>query len=169
MTDTCITKNAMAKALKELMEEKPFSKIVINDICEKCGLHRKSFYYHFRDKYDLVNWIFDSESGIHAKLLSDDIDEWQLVKEICLYLYENRDFYRKVMKITGQNCLAEHLGDLLYLRLKKGSECDTEEVYVRAVCDFYVSAIGRWLLEREIKEPSVFVCQLKILFRKGFR
>ena len=73
------------------------------------------------------------------------------------------------MKITGQNCLAEHLGDLLYLRFKKRSESDTDEVYVRAVCDFYVSAIGRWLLEREIKEPSVFVCQLKILFRKGFR
>lgn len=27
----------------------------------KCGMNRKSFYYHFCDKYDLVNWIFDTE------------------------------------------------------------------------------------------------------------
>ena len=24
-------------------------------------MNRKSFYYHFKDKYDLVNWIFDTE------------------------------------------------------------------------------------------------------------
>lgn len=44
--------------MKKLMEKKPFSKISVGDICEDCGMNRKSFYYHFRDKYDLVNWIF---------------------------------------------------------------------------------------------------------------
>lgn len=57
MADSNITKRALAAALKELMEQKPFSKINVADICEKCGMNRKSFYYHFKDKYDLVNWI----------------------------------------------------------------------------------------------------------------
>ena len=54
MADSNITKKALAAALKELMEEMPFEKIGIGDICERCGMHRKSFYYHFKDKYDLV-------------------------------------------------------------------------------------------------------------------
>ena len=58
MPDSNITKNALASALKDLMKRKPFSKISVRDICDECGMNRKSFYYHFKDKYDLVNWIF---------------------------------------------------------------------------------------------------------------
>ena len=50
MSDSNITKRSLASALKELMEEMPFAKITVADICEKCGMNRKSFYYHFRDK-----------------------------------------------------------------------------------------------------------------------
>ena len=61
MADSNITKHALATALKELMEENPFNKISVANICEKCCMNRKSFYYHFKDKYDLVNWIYDME------------------------------------------------------------------------------------------------------------
>lgn len=61
MADSNITKQALAGALKELIEEQSFEKISVSDICEGCGMNRKSFYYHFKDKYDLVNWIFDTE------------------------------------------------------------------------------------------------------------
>ena len=61
MADQSITKRALCTALKELMEEEPFQKISVADICARCDMNRKSFYYHFRDKYDLVNWIFDTE------------------------------------------------------------------------------------------------------------
>ena len=58
MADSNSTKSALADAMKKLMVCKSFAKISISDLCEECGLNRKSFYYHFRDKYDLVNWIF---------------------------------------------------------------------------------------------------------------
>ena len=58
MADSNITKNALAASMKKLMSKSPFSKISVGDICENCGMNRKSFYYHFRDKYDLVTWIF---------------------------------------------------------------------------------------------------------------
>ena len=56
-----ITKKALADALKQLMAEKPLQKISVGDICERCNMNRRSFYYHFRDKYDLVNWVFYTE------------------------------------------------------------------------------------------------------------
>ena len=44
MADSNITKRALAAALRELMEEKPFEKISVGDICERCDMNRKSFY-----------------------------------------------------------------------------------------------------------------------------
>ena len=66
------TKRAFADALRKLLEQKPFAKISVSHICEECGMNRKSFYYHFKDKYDLVNWIFDTEI---TKIFSEE--EWK--------------------------------------------------------------------------------------------
>ena len=70
MANSNITKQALATALKELMEAVPFEKIRVADICERCTMSRKSFYYHFKDKYDLLNWIFDTEFISFVKDLS---------------------------------------------------------------------------------------------------
>ena len=61
MPDSSLTKRALAQAIKELMNEKPLVKISIADIVDRCQMNRQSFYYHFRDKYDQVNWIFYTE------------------------------------------------------------------------------------------------------------
>lgn len=52
-----ITKKAIANALKELLLEKRLNKITVADIAEKCEINRQTFYYHFQDIYDLVEWI----------------------------------------------------------------------------------------------------------------
>ena len=61
MPDSNITKHAIAAALKELCREKSFDKISIADITSTCGLNRQTFYYHFEDKYELLNWIYYTE------------------------------------------------------------------------------------------------------------
>ena len=62
MSDSIKTKNAIAQGFKELMEKKAFAKITVSDITSKCGLNRQTFYYHFQDKYELLNWIFYNEA-----------------------------------------------------------------------------------------------------------
>ena len=47
------TKRALEASLKNLLLQKPLDKITINDIAEDCGISRMTFYYHFRDIYDL--------------------------------------------------------------------------------------------------------------------
>ena len=51
------TKYALENSLKKLLLQKPLNKITINDITEDCGINRMTFYYHFRDIYDLVEWV----------------------------------------------------------------------------------------------------------------
>ena len=55
-------KRALEASLKKLLLEKPLNKITINDITEDCGVNRMTFYYHFKDIYDLVDWILTEDA-----------------------------------------------------------------------------------------------------------
>ena len=58
------TKRALAQSLKKLLQTKPLSKITINDIAEDCGVSRMTFYYHFADIYDLVEWTCQEDASV---------------------------------------------------------------------------------------------------------
>ena len=51
-----LTKNSLEQSLKNLLKTKPLNRITINDLVEDCGISRMTFYYHFQDIYDLVEW-----------------------------------------------------------------------------------------------------------------
>lgn len=51
------TKEIIAKTFTELLDEKPMSKITVKDIVERCGVNRNTFYYHFKDIPDVVEFI----------------------------------------------------------------------------------------------------------------
>ena len=52
------TKEALGSALKKMMAVKAIDKITIKDLVEICGVNRQTFYYHFDDVYDLLEWVF---------------------------------------------------------------------------------------------------------------
>lgn len=52
------TKQWIAETMKKLMTKKPLDKIRVTEICREAEIERPTFYYHFRDKYELVAWIF---------------------------------------------------------------------------------------------------------------
>mgnify|MGYP001031404638 FL=1 len=54
MSNSSVTKTMLGEGLKKVLKSKPFSKIVVDDIAEACGVSRGTFYYHFSDKYDLL-------------------------------------------------------------------------------------------------------------------
>ena len=173
MADSNITKRALASSLKEIMETKPFLKISIIEICEKCEMNRKSFYYHFKDKYDLVNWIFYSEF-ITATKKKEFNSWWYLLDDMCSYFYENRTFYRKTLNLEGQNSFSEYFRNILVTIIYD----DIERIYgkeesVDFYVDFYayaiVSSIKRWLIQQDCISAEKFVFHLKKCLLKLFR
>ena len=52
------TKEILADSFMELSQSKPISKITIADITENCSMTSPTFYRHFKDKYDLIAWIY---------------------------------------------------------------------------------------------------------------
>lgn len=176
MADSNITKRALAASLKQLMEEKPFDKINVGDICASCGMNRKSFYYHFKDKYDLVNWIFDTELIDKIKDKEHE-DARGAILEISHYFYANRVFYRKAFCITGQNSFPEHFHSLLFSviarRLRETmDEKEVPELTIKFIADAVVMSFRRWIVDNETLSPEEFVSQIElgikyVSFRQG--
>ena len=70
------TKKALANALKQLLQKKQITKITINDIAEACGISRMTFYYHFKDIYDLADWTL--QETLHTAIADNRThDNWQ--------------------------------------------------------------------------------------------
>ena len=51
------TKTMLAQALDELLKTTPMQKVSITALCQQCGAERQTFYYHYKDKYDLAQWM----------------------------------------------------------------------------------------------------------------
>lgn len=169
MADSRITKKALAASLKALMNEKPFEKIGISEICARCGMNRKSFYYHFRDKYDLVNWIFDTD--MKQLMKSFNGDSWHSIRLVCTHLYDNKAFYRKALCITGQNSFSDHFQEFIAGLLSERithvlGKVEINPMAVTFVTDGTFGAVKRWLLETEPVPADVFVQQLHELISR---
>lgn len=157
MPDSNITKNALAASMKKLMAQKPFAKISVGDICDDCGMNRKSFYYHFKDKYDLVNWIFYVD--FIGRIDWDSCkSEWNLLDDLCRYFYGERSFYENALQIEGQNSFKEYFFEtlrpvILYYLQNMFPESAKKDFYLTFFCDGFLTAIVRWLKEGADRIP----------------
>ncbi len=174
MADSNITKKALAEGMKKLMSEKKFTKISISNICELCGMNRKTFYYHFQDKYELVNWIFDIEF-ISVARNSNYENSWELFNALFKYFDDNREFYRKALSVSDYNSFREHfheiLSDAFSKRMdelfanenigeKKRSFC------IHILSDSIIAATERWLTGKEKLTSEEFCEYLQFIFIK---
>lgn len=102
------TKSVSAQALKDLVKTRPLEKITVKMLAEKSGTTRQNFYYHFKDLYDLVNWIYATEID---KAFNSTPHEPFITRLIRLYesIDKQRSFYKKVFSINGQNALVEYI------------------------------------------------------------
>ena len=161
MADSNITKNALAVSMKKLMEKKPFSKISVGDICEDCGMNRKSFYYHFKDKYDLVNWIFyvDFLTNMGGKNFEN---EWDVLEALCSHFYGERLFYQNALQVEGQNSFREYFCGMLrpvlmLLTQNLVEEGRKKDFYIAFLCEGVLGELVYWLREGSKITPEEFV------------
>ena len=164
MADSNITKNALAASLKQLMKEKSFEKISVLDICDRCGMNRKSFYYHFKDKYDLVNWIFYIDCIGKMDFASYKVG-WDVVTDLCNHFYSDREFYNAAFKIEGQNAFKDYVLETLQpitrYFMQGRADVDNDDFFVIFFGDAFLSAIMRWLREGMQDPPEEFVEKLR--------
>jgi len=163
------TKQFLAKSLVQLMAKTPLDKISVKDITDNSGLNRHTFYYHFKDKQDLVCWIFDWDIANNLKVppftdIKPDTRTF-FVRTIMDFMYENKAFYINALSSQAQNSLQEHLFD--YIRtfrevqieaILDGRDLDPESKNFLA--DYFTSAICglivRWSKDGMRDQSMVF-------------
>ena len=169
MPDANVTKKALADSMKQLMKEKPFEKISVTDICEHCGMNRKSFYYHFKDKYDLVNWIYYTEFIMMAGLRQFG-SAWDLLEAVADLFYSNQVFYRRALEIEGQNSFRDYFSEstapifiLFANRIVDAKEAETAAGYM---ADAFLVIMYRWLREGCPGGPEAFTFRIRSIIEQ---
>lgn len=118
MANSNITKKALAQSLKELGSAKILDKITVADITEHCGVNRQTFYYHFDDKYELLNWIYTEEL---FKPLTKDMNffNWgDKLIELFKYMKNMKSFFMNTIK-SSNNFFADYMNRVLVELLHK--------------------------------------------------
>ncbi len=101
MTDR--TKLWIADKMKELMKRKTINKIRVSEICEAAGIDRSTFYYHFKDKYALVAWIF------YFSAMRIDVTDPASSARHMRQMKEDILFYKRAFEDTSQNALWKYM------------------------------------------------------------
>lgn len=117
MPSSQLTKRALEESLKRLLLQKPLPKITVTDIAQDCGISRMTFYYHFQDIYDLVEWSCE-EDAARALAGNKTADTWQTgLLNIFLAVRENRplimNVYRSVSRERVERFLQPATRDLV--------------------------------------------------------
>lgn len=61
------TLDAFSHSLLELLAEQSFERVTVNELCERAGYPRATFYNYFDDKYDLLDYGW-MRLGAHLRL-----------------------------------------------------------------------------------------------------
>lgn len=166
------TKRAIAYTFKVLLKEKPFNKITINDIASECDINRQTFYYHFQDIKDLVEWICIDEVD---KLLTEkeNYEKWE-DKFLMIFkiMEEERILVKNIYHSVSVEVLRNNLYRLVYpiiyneiVEKSKGKNLREEDK--KFITNFYkfsfVAIVLDWVDKGMYQDPRLIVSNISQL------
>lgn len=148
-----LTKKALADSLKRMMDKKPLSKITVTDLARECGINRHTFYYHFNDIYDLVQWIFLSETGSALDQIKSEEESWkQGMKWLFDYALADKKFVMGVFRSASSEHLSRFVIQQIYTLILGVVERESQDIRISEekkvfVAKFYTHGIGGIILD----------------------
>lgn len=110
-----LTKELLADCFHSLMMKMPFDKITIKMITDSAGLIRPTFYKHFQDKYEVLEWIFKNEVTDSVDLMLSNHMELDAIVMFCRCLEKDRKFYKRAYQMDpGPNSFEQVLTNYVY-------------------------------------------------------
>lgn len=166
------TKRAIGYAFKDLLKEKSFNKITITDIADNCAINRQTFYYHFQDIKDLVEWLcIDEVDNILNK--NDECEKWEdMFLTIFKVVLKEKEVVENIYHSVSVEVLRTNLYRLVYpiiyseiVEESKGKNLREEDK--KFITDFYkyafVSIVLDWIDKGMIENPEIIVLKVSNL------
>lgn len=154
-----ITKQWIANRMREIMKHKPIDKIRVTEICQAAEIQRPTFYYHFKDKYDLVAWMFCTDAyGTDLSSVASAAASMNKMKQEIL-------FYKRAYEDSSQNALWRYMLEYFVRRYtelvkeKLGAEVlDAQLAYsIRFYCMGAVGMTQEWVLQDNVSSAETVV------------
>ena len=169
-----ITKRALEQSLKNLLLKKPLTKITINDITEDCGINRMTFYYHFKDIYDLVEWscLEDARKALEEK---KTYETWQQgFIQLFEAVRENKPFIMNVYRCVHREQVEKYLKPLvdnLLLGVINEEAAgmtvrDEDKSFIAQVYSYvFVGLMLDWVRDDMREDPEALVGRLALVLK----
>lgn len=169
-----ITKRALEQSLKNLLLKKPLTKITINDIAEDCGINRMTFYYHFKDIYDLVEWscLEDARKALEEK---KTYETWQQgFIQLFEAVRENKPFIMNVYRCVHREQVEKYLKppvDNLLLGVINEEAAgmtvrDEDKSFIAQVYSYvFVGLMLDWVRDDMREDPEALVGRLALVLK----
>lgn len=180
MKRTDLVKREMSKALKEMCRTQALSSITVSALMERCGFSRGTFYYHFIDLYDLINWTFETDiiSPLKAHICEHSQGGWADITRFSLEkMYADRKFYSQAVQMDVQNSLREYMlqknqesWDLLIEKYLKETNQHYDPDTLRFLTQFVSQAIGNMIIDwagKGMKIPVELMCKMNEVATMG--
>lgn len=163
------TKEMIVASFYGILHKKNFEKITVKDIVEDCGINRKTFYYYFKDIYDLVEYTVRTEIERYMNFVPEN----QTIEETVMSFMELAEENRKMVchiSLSSDSELKRYLHssfyDTVFKKYKgKAAELGVSERDFRLICEVLVMSflgmISAWLdggMKEEYKEDIRRLC-----------
>ncbi len=145
-------KQTIAEAMVSMLEEKPLDKITVKDLVEGCGICRQTFYYHFQDLMDVIEWTITQtmQRTLKESLAAEDAQE--ALRAFVASAVKRRDLIQKLLSSQRREqverimvqAFRAYLGEMASRRLP---DLVLSPVDQAMLLDFYSFGIVGLLLE----------------------
>ena len=162
------TKKAIIASFIKILKEKPFEKITIHEITADCGVARMTFYYHFEDIYDLLDYVIEEKlraSVSRAFTYESWPTDYAAVFDTVL---EDKAFFLKIFNSIDLRRIESYLSAFAHQCVRSMIAEQTKRLGVvlhpekqELVCDIYcysmVGLLLKWIASGMKEDPHVLV------------
>lgn len=164
------TKELISKTFVNLVIAKKTYNITVTDICNQLDISRPTFYRYFKDRYEIIEYIYyvNTTKPVH-NLVINNISNHEVVECWFNSFYSLRDYYTIIVREHGQNSLFEtsitNLTEFYKETLSKNYPDYTKLDYVAfKLASSQIMMVKKWLFEGAKVSPR----DLTNYFLEGF-
>ncbi len=172
------TKYQLADALFSILEKQNLDKITISQLTEECGLNRMTFYYHFQDIYDLLEWTITKMIAEQIANTLDKLDWHEAMLNIYLEMQRYKTQVLNIYHSSGREQAERYLYQLLYNVIHRQASSMAKDVganedELEFISEFYSCALMgvclRWIQSEKPSDPEEMIRRLHIMYDGNMR
>ncbi len=156
MVEKQTSKELIADSLSQLLRERSFDRLTVTEIAANCGIAKRTFYYYFKDKYELALWLYIHQLDKFYKEKREIVTFQSYLTRCVEAIWERREIFENILSYVGQNNFRRSVYAPLverFLKLIAEVYGDAETPQLRETVRFYVGGLISYAEDGLLGDP----------------